>query len=89
MLLISLTSVTEYAGQECCYDDDDNLVIGPPGGGSVDQTSPLISELDHFQNDLLPYIYCCKGQFPICSAYYDKRPSNNGENFEPIPPGEC
>ncbi len=64
-------------------------MIGPPGGGSVDQTSPLISELDHFQNDLLPYIYCCKGQSPICSAYYDKRPSDDGENFEPLPPGEC
>ncbi len=55
----------------------------------MDQTSPLISELDHFQNDLLPYIYCCKGQSPICSAYYDKRPSDDGENFEPLPPGEC
>ena len=41
----------------------------------------------HQYHDVLPYIYCCKGQFSDCKAYYDRRPSDDGSNYDCSPPG--
>ena len=44
--------------------------------------------LQHQWFDVIPAILCCKGLFSDCSKYYDRRPSHNGENCNPTPPGQ-
>ena len=68
---------------------DGTLTTGSPGGGSVDKIAPTGRDenLLHQLDDLLPYIYCCKSEFSNCVMYYEKRPSDNGQNYEVIPPG--
>ena len=67
-------------------------MTGPPGGGTVDRyaTNTYMGKLKHFLHDVLPYIYCCKGQFGkyMCDKYYERRPSDNGSRFNLQPPGE-
>ena len=62
-------------------------MVGAPGGGSVDKVSPL-NVFDHLKEDVLPAIYCCFGPFSNCDAYYQKRPSDNGERYNPPNPGK-
>ena len=59
-----------------------------PGGGNVDRIAPtgLDTIIQHQLNDVLPYIYCC--QVDTCREYYKKRPSDNGRNYQAIPPGK-
>ena len=60
--------------------------MGPEAGGTVD----LYSQQHfwrHQLHDVIPYLLCCKGLFSDCSAYYDKRPSSNGEGYNKVPPG--
>lgn len=50
--------------------------------------SPKIDYNRHLSDDVVPYIYCCKGQPGLtdCQEYYEWRPS--GEEIEyvlPIP----
>lgn len=45
------------------------------------------STLSHILDDLFPYVYCCKGEFPDCAKYYERRPSDDGSRFFPPVPG--
>ena len=73
-------------GQQCCYDNMGNLVIGSRSGGSVNRFASV--DLDsfhkHIQHDVIPKVYCCPG---ACRGYYRKRPSDDGKNYRPPPPG--
>ncbi len=73
-------------GQQCCYDNDGSLVVGNPGG-SVDKVSPVLNMFAHIQEDIIPYTFCCQGEFSNCNLYYERRPSDNGRNFNPLIPG--
>ena len=72
--------------------------MGPSSGGSVDKVAPSGKGLNyaymtflHFLEDMIPYIYCCKGDQDVkkarCDVYYEHRPSDNGSNFQPPIPG--
>ena len=63
------------------------LIVGPEAGGTVDRYSPSQDFLKHLHHDVVPYIFCCKGLFSDCSAYYDKRPSDDGSRYDLDPPG--
>ena len=80
----------EGSGQQCCYDENEDLVVGPPGGGTVDLYAPnnFWGRIKHFTHDVLPFFYCCKGEFSNCNAYYQKRPSDDGSRYVLQPPGE-
>ena len=90
-------SRTKGSSNECCYDSSGQLIVGPTSGGSVDKVSYIISDpskymnrlLSHQQEDILPYIYCCKGPVTVCDVYYKRRPSDNGTAYVPPIPGEC
>ena len=60
-------------------------MVGNPGG-SVDKVAPS-DVFGHFREDVIPAIFCCIGEYSDCSAYYSKRPSDNGESFNPPNPG--
>ena len=87
---------TEGSSNECCYDNSGQLIIGPTSGGSVDKASPIGSDssnylsslLSHHREDILPYIYCCKGLATVCEKYYTRRPSDNGTAYVPPIPGK-
>ena len=81
------TSENDGSGQQCCYSDNGRLIVGPEAGGTVDLYSPVEHFWEHQLHDVLPYIFCCKGLFSDCSAYYDRRPSDNGDGYVLIPPG--
>ena len=84
-------SDNQGSGQQCCYDDNGNLVTGQPGGGTVDRYAPntFTGRLKHLRHDILPYIYCCRGDFKdyTCDRYHKKRPSDDGSKFSLQPPG--
>ena len=79
------------SGQQCCYFSNGTLIVGTPNGGNVDmvasQPDVLNTIIDHEFDDVLPYIYCCKGTVGTCNEYYARRPSDNGRNYEVTPPG--
>ena len=75
------------SGQQCCYSEDGTLLVGPESGGTVDLYAPDQHFWKHQFHDVLPFIFCCKGLFSDCSAYYEKRPSDNGDGYDLIPPG--
>ena len=70
--------------------------MGPSSGGSVDKVAPTGSGTEkiknlvkHFFEDVLPFIFCCKGPIKDCSKYYERRPSDDGSCFvDPTPPGK-
>lgn len=84
-------SDNEGSGQQCCYDNKGYLVVGQPGGGTVDRYAPntFTRRLKHLRHDVLPYIFCCHGDFKeyTCDKYYKERPSNDGSQFNLQPPG--
>ena len=82
--------------KQCCYNKQGDLLEGPPGGSRV-IVSPVTDVYtatgsdwsQYYKNDILPYIYCCKGEFPDCDAFFEKRPSIDSNMFVPQrPPGE-
>ena len=77
------------AGQQCCYDFNGNLLIGPPGGGTINTIAPIDtkSTSEHLEEDVLPFLYCCKAEQPYCDKYYQVRPSDNGSRYNPPNPG--
>ncbi len=79
---------TDGYGNQCCYDDEENLIVGPGSGGTVDKVAPSKSILEHFKEDVVPYLICCVGLFRDCQTYYDRRPSDNGTAYDPILPGK-
>ena len=83
--------------QQCCYDDVGELVFRK-GGGSADYFSVntekftyFDSFLTHFEDDLEPFLYCCKGnqtnEPSFCDNYFNYRPSDNCSSFSPPVPG--
>ena len=88
MPIISFRSPDPPSEQVCCYDDRGYLVTGFPGGGAVNTVSPDFSRAQHFLMDVHPYFLCCTGQFPNCRNYYEKRPSDTGNGFNPPRPGK-
>ena len=75
------------SGQQCCYFENGSIIVGPPGGGTVDRYADRLDRWNHFLYDVLPYFACCVGLFSDCQAYYDKRPSDDGSNYDRNPPG--
>ena len=68
--------------------------MGPSSGGSIDKVSPtgkgfdyLPSFLRHIEEDVLPFLFCCKGAKKLCQIYYDRRPSDDGTRYRPPIPG--
>lgn len=88
-----IISENKESGQQCCYDSNGNLIIGPRSGGTVDRIAPVgnygLNVIRHFIVDVLPAIYCCKGNQKdvTCQLYYERRPSGRGESCEPPQPG--
>jgi len=78
----SINNGGEPAAQ-CCYGDDHVLLLGPPGGGTLDFEDSIVSILDNFVADALPYITCCKLGTDLCNKYYQKRPSIDSRSFRP------
>lgn len=67
-------------GQQCCYNGN-ALIVGPPGGGTIDLVSPEKDKMiAHFQQDVLPWFYCCKHS-DNCEKYYQRRPSDDGSRY--------
>ena len=64
----------EGTGNECYYSRDGNLIVGPPGEGQFE--------------DILPYIFCCKGIQTSCDIYYQRCPSDNRTAYNPPIPGK-
>ena len=84
------------SSNECCYDNNGDILTEPTSGGSVKKASIVGSTgLNYFNDlinyqfeDVLPFIYCCKGTLRDCRAYYDRRPSDNGGAYVPPQPGK-
>ena len=83
--MIIFNRETGGRGQHCCYDKSGNLITGPPSGGTVDKWSEVIDPAKHFQDDVQPFLLCCKGELPHCDKYYKRRPSDDGSRFNPRP----
>ena len=58
----------------------------------MDRYAPntFTGRLKHIRDDVLPYVYCCKGEFKeyTCDMYYKRRPSDDGSRFSLQPPGK-
>ena len=63
-------------------------MIGPKNGGSLSRVhiSAGVPFFSHFFHDLMPYSDCCVLS-ENCGKYFEKRPSDNGMNYEPPRPG--
>lgn len=63
-------------------------MVGPQTGGSLHRfhIEAGVPVLSHFFHDLVPYLDCCvfSGN---CGKYFEKRPSDDGSNYEPPRPG--
>lgn len=78
-------------GRKCCYYISQErfaaLVIGFPGGGSIDRYHKLTPSLraNHTASDIKGFRYCClEARSPsMCNKYYEKRPSEGCEAYEP------
>ena len=78
-------------GRKCCYYTSQEkfaaLVIGFPGGGTLDRYHKLTPSLQakHAESDVRPFQYCCKeAQNPSwCVRYFERRPSEGCEEYEP------
>ena len=77
------------AGQQCCYNEQGNLLVGPPNGGSLDRVHVEVGVpvFSHFFHDLVPHWDCCLLS-ASCGKYFEKRPSDDGSNYEPPRPGK-
>ena len=42
--------------------------------------------LQHTMEDVVPAVFCCKGSFPNCDNYQQKRPIDDGSKSPPPPP---
>ena len=83
------SSQNQGSGQQCCYNNSGAIVTGPPGGGTVDLVAPVDddSREQHFNEDVLPFLYCCKFT-SNCREYYKHRPSDNCSRYRPPVPGK-
>lgn len=78
---------TDGRGLHCCYGKNGFLITGPPSGGTVDLWAEEIDLAKHYRSDIEPFMLCCKGDFPNCALYYERRPSDDGSEFNPQPCG--
>ena len=78
-------------GRQCCYNARFGgpgfgaLILGYPDGGAIDRyhkRSTRILRLKHEFSDVLGFKHCCL-QSKLCERYYQKRPSEGCENYEP------
>ena len=75
-------------GQQCCYRPDGNLLRGEPSGGSVDMMSPKVDYNRHIADDIVLYVFCCKGGRGLtnCNEYFQWRPSGDQIRYHlPVP----
>ena len=90
-IIIVIIRLTKGYGNQCCYDRQGDIIVGPPGGSTVDKVAPrsIRNKINHFFEDVLPFMWCCKGEFSNCrDTYYRFRPSDDGSRYMPPPPGE-
>ena len=86
----------QYSGpaRQCCYDEQGRLIIGPTAGGHSDLSSvysqiipPSVAMTFHLQQDITPFIHCCKSNVTSCTTFYSFRPSATSEcQYNPPPP---
>ena len=96
-VLIHIISLIPYSGpaRQCCYDEQGRLIIGPTAGGHSDTSSvysqiipPSVAMTIHLQQDITPFIQCCKSTEPSCTNFFSFRPSAESEcQYNPPPPG--
>ena len=97
--IVDLHCITNpiYSGpaRQCCYDELGRLIIGPTAGGHSDLSSvysqiipPSIAMTVHLQQDITPFIQCCKSNVTSCTTFFSFRPSAESEcQYNPPPPG--
>jgi len=70
------------AGGECCYAQSGQLITHGLGAGTDDHYHPTIHPVQHYFNDILPYLACCllTSSQETCSRYFDLRPPRRGSN---------
>ena len=87
----------QYSGpaRQCCYDEQGRLIRGARAGGHSDLSSvysqllpPSIAMTFHLQQDITPFIQCCKSNVTSCATFFSFRPSAESEcQYNPPPPG--
>ena len=87
----------QYSGpaRQCCYDEQGRLIRGPTAGGHSDRYSvysqlipPSAAMAVHLQQDIIPFIQCCKSNVTSCATFFSFRPSAESEcQYNPPPPG--
>ena len=57
-------------------------------GGTADLIAPTNWKTItlHFLVDVVPWALCCTGHFKDCSRYYDRRPSDDCNDYPDRPP---
>ncbi|XP_070553577.1 sushi domain-containing protein 2-like [Ptychodera flava] len=88
------------AGQKCCYDDGGNIINGQElenSGGTAHRrhhggVHPYKSEgkvpyLSYFLSDIVPWENCCNLSSEHCGYFYERRPTDLCQNYEPPRPG--
>jgi len=63
-------------------------MVGSPGGGAASKIAAGTAGAGHFQEDVRPYLLCCVSDHTSCDKFYQKRPSDNGGDFQPKRPGK-
>ena len=63
-------------------------MVGSVNRGSLDRfhIEAGVPVFSHFFHDLVPYLDCCLFS-DNCGKYFEKRPSDDGSNYEPPRPG--
>ena len=68
-------------GKQCCYDEQRRLNKGPTAAGHSDVSSvysqiipPSIAMALHLQQDITPFIQCCKTNLTSRTTFYTFRP---------------
>ena len=88
IIFIFFSSNTVPSQQECCYDNQGELLLDSPGGGAVNLVAADINGPGHFWQDVRPYLLCCVSDQTSCDKFYQRRPSDSGDDFEPKRPGK-
>lgn len=76
--------------QQCCYNTTGGIILKSlVGGGTPDLYAPVDARsiINHIFEDLVPYIYCCRGTMPNCLMYTKYRPILTDREYVPLLPG--
>ncbi|CAG0917536.1 unnamed protein product [Notodromas monacha] len=74
--------------QDCCYKNG-IAECGLRTGGNVILNDPSTAYLEYLSNDVVPFYDCCKTDesgsinSSTCAMFYEKRPANCGQGYEP------